>query len=168
MSNKVDELKAEVLKAQQDSDVASLYVLEQRAHDTFNEETLQAFYANILDIALERLTDTLEAAKVMDMNEVQDFATLRALYEYAIEHYSAGAIADASALFEVLSGLSNDHKFSTALKFHWIASKENITLEDFIDKIADIDATQNAGTFYMSCFKNEAQKLLDDSKSESK
>ena len=44
MSNKVDELKAEVLKAQQDSDVASLYVLEQRAHDTFNEETLQAFF----------------------------------------------------------------------------------------------------------------------------
>lgn len=161
--SKIEELKAEVLKAQQNSDIASLYVLEQRAHDTFDEETLHGFYANILDLALEKLTDTLEAHRVMDMNEVQDFATLRALYEYAIEHYSAGAISDASALFEVLSGLSNDEKFSSALKLHWIASSENISLDDFISNIADIDATQDAGTFYISCFTKEAQKLLDKS-----
>lgn len=160
---KVEELKAEVLKAQQNSDIASLYVLEQRAHDIFDEDTIQGFYANILDLALERLTDTLEAHRVMDMNEVQDFATLRALYEYAIEHYSAGKISDASALFEVLSGLSNDKEFSNALKFHWIASKENLSLDDFISKIADIEATQDAGTFYISCFNKEAQKLLDNS-----
>ena len=163
MSNKVEELRTEVLKAQQESDIASLYVLEQRAHETFDDDTIQGFYANILDLALERLTDTLESARVMDMNEVQDFATLRALYEYAIEHYSAGAIADASALFEVLSGLSNDAKFSDALKLHWIASKENLSLDDFIANIADIDATQNAGTFYISCFSKEAQNMLDKS-----
>ncbi|MDD5373220.1 MAG: hypothetical protein PHO62_07310 [Sulfurimonas sp.] len=160
---KVEELKTKVLDAQQNGDIASLYVLEQSAHELFDEETLNSFYANILDLALERLTDTLEAHRVMDMNEVQDFATLRALYEYAIEHYSIGKISDASALFEVLSGLSNDKKFSSALKFHWIASKENISLDDFIENIADIEATQNAGTFYISFFSKEAQKLLDNS-----
>ena len=158
--SKVEDLKAEVLKALQSSDIASLYVLEQKAHDTFDEETLSGFYVNILDLALERLTDTLEAHRVMNTNEVQDFATLRALYEYAIENYSAGQTADASALFEVLSGLSNDEKFSKAMKFHWIASREKLTLDDFLEKIADIDATQNAGTFYISCFNKEAQKLL--------
>ncbi|QFR43017.1 hypothetical protein [Sulfurimonas xiamenensis] len=161
--SKVENLKAEILKAQQDGDIASLYVLEQQAHDTLDEETIHGFYANILDLALERLTDTLESHRVMDMNEIQDFATLRALYEYAIEHYSASKLSDASALFEVLSGLSNDKKFSLALKFHWIASKENLSLDDFLSKIADIDATQNAGTFYISCFKEEAQKLLNAS-----
>ena len=164
MSNKAEELKLKVLKAQEESDIASLYVLEQQAHDIFDEDTLQGFYANILDLALEKLTDTLEAHRVMDMDEVQDFATLRALYEYAIEHYSAGQIQDASALFEVLSGLSNNKKFSDALKFHWIASKENISLDDFISNIADINATEDAGTFYISCFSKEAQKLLDKTK----
>lgn len=160
---RVEELKTKVLNAQQNGDIASLFVLEQQAHELFDEDTLNDFYANILDLALERLTDTLEAHRVMDMNEVQDFATIRALYEYAIEHYSAGKISDASALFEVLSGLSNDKKFSSALKFHWIASKENISLDDFLSNIADIEATQNAGTFYISCFSKEAQKLLDNS-----
>ncbi|MCF6309557.1 MAG: hypothetical protein L3J19_03650 [Sulfurimonas sp.] len=166
MSNKVQELKAKVLEAQQNSDIASLYVLAQQAHDIFDEDTIAGFYANILDLALEKLTDTLESHRVMDMNEVQDFATLRALYEYAIEHYSAGQTADASALFEVLSGLSSDEKFSSALKFHWIASKENISLDDFIAKIADIESTQKTGTFYISCFNKEAQKLLDNSQQE--
>jgi hypothetical protein len=165
-TDEVQKLKEEVLKAQENSDIASLYVLEQRAHETFNEDTLSGFYANILDLALERLTDTLEAHRVMDINEVQDFATLRALYEYAIEHYSAGQTTDASALFEVLSGLSNDEKFSSALKFHWIASKENLSLDDFIENIADIDATQKAGTFYISCFNKEAQKLLNNSQND--
>ncbi|MBU1659275.1 hypothetical protein KKG72_09525 [bacterium] len=161
--NTIENLKAEVLKAQQNADLASLYVLEQKAFDSFDEESLYGFYANILDLALERLTDALEAHRVMDMNEVQDFATLRALYEYAIEHYSADKLSDASALFEVLSGLSNDEKFSSALKLHWIASSENLSLDDFLSRIADIDETQNAGTFYVSCFTKEAQKLLEKS-----
>ncbi len=159
--NKVQELKEKVLKAQQENDIAALYVLEQQAHDIFDEETIQGFYANILDLALERLTETLEAHRAMNMNEVQDFATLRALYEYAIEHYSAGKIQDAAALFEVLSGLSNNEKFSNALKLHWIAAQEKISFDDFLDRIADIEATQRAGTFYISEFKPEAQKLLD-------
>lgn len=162
--SKAEKLKEEVLQAQQNSDIASLYVLEQKAQDLFDEETLMGFYANILDLALERLTDALEAHRVMDMNEVQDFATVRALYEYAIEHYSADKIADASALFEVLSGLTNDTKFASALKLHWIASAEGISLDDFITNIADIDATQNAGLFYISCFTKKAQKLLEKSK----
>ena len=164
MPRSVTDLKAEVLQAQQKSDIASLYVLEQEAHEVFDEETLHGFYANILDLALEKLTDTLEAHRKMDMNEVQDFATTRALYEYAIEHYSAGDAKDAAALFEVLAGLTNDEKFSSALKLHWIAASENLAFEDFLDKIADIEATQNAGTFYISQFSKEAQNLLNNAK----
>lgn len=164
MARSVEDLKAEVLKAQQESDIASLYVLEQEAHEVFDEDTLHGFYANILDLALEKLTDTLESHRKMDMQEVQDFATTRALYEYAVEHYSAGETKDAAALFEVLAGLTNDEAFSSALKLHWIAADEGIKLEDFIENIADIQATQDAGTFYISKFTQKAQDLLDSTK----
>ena len=160
--NKVDDLKAKVLEAQKNSDIASLYVLEKEAQEVFDEDTLQGFYANILDMALEKLTDTLESHRKMDMDNVQDFATTRALYEYAMEHYSAGQTKDASALFEVLSGMTNDDKFTWSLKLHQMASSENISLDDFISNIADIEVTQAAGLFYISGFKKEAQKLLDN------
>ena len=164
MSRSVEDLKKEVLKAQENVDIASLYVMEKEAYEVFDEETMHGFYANILDLALEKLTQTLEAHRKMDMKEVQDFATTRALYEYAMEHYSAGDKKDAAALFEVLAGLTNDDAFSISLKLHWIASSEGISLDDFMDKIANIQATQDAGTFYISQFTKKAQDLLDNTK----
>ena len=160
--SKVEELKAKVLEAQKNSDIAALYVLEAQAQEHFDEETVHAFYANILDMALENLTNTLESHRKMDLNEVQDFATTRALYEYAMEHYSAGATQDASALFELLSGMSSDDKFSWSLKLHWLAAAENMSLDDFMSNMADIEVTQANGTFYISGFTKEAQKLLDN------
>lgn len=159
----IEELKAKVLKGVQDADIASLYILEKDAQELFDEDTLHGFYTNILDLALENLTNTLEAHRVMNMQNVQDYATLRALYEYAIEHYSAGSAFDASALFEVLSGISNDTEFSQALKLHTLASAKGLSLDNFLDKIADIDKTEESGTFYISHFTKEAQKLLNDS-----
>jgi len=166
--SKEESLKQKILHAHKDEDIASLYMMEQEAHETFDEETLHGFYANILDLALEKLTNTLEAHRKMDMQDVQDFATLRALYEYAIEHYSADDKPSAAALFEVLSGLSNDPKFSDAMKIHWIAAQENLVFENFLDTIADIDATQKAGTFYIGEFQQKAQELLEKTQKKGK
>lgn len=160
----MNELKEKVLKAQEEGDIAALYVLEKEAHERFDEQTLIAYYANILELALENLTDALESGRKMDITEVQDFATLRALYEYAVEHYSAGKAEDAAALFEILSGLCDDPMFSSAMKMHQGAASSGLSLDDFIEKIADVDATQTAGTFYISTFTKEAQDLLDHAK----
>lgn len=159
--NKSQELKEKVLKAQSQNDIASLYVLEQDAQENFDEDTLQEYYANILDLALERLTDTLESHRKMDLSEVQDFATARALYEYAMEHYSSGEVTDAAALFEVLSGITDDERFSLSLKFHHFSAAEKMSLDDFLYNIADLEATQSNRTFYISAFTKEAQSLLD-------
>jgi len=156
-----EELKEKVLKAQQEGSIAGLYVLEAQAQDAFDEQELVAYYANILDLALENLTDALESARQMDISEVEDFATLRALYEYAMEHYSAGKKTDASALFEILSGLSSDKTFSNAMKMHQAGADSGMSIEAFIEKIGDVDATHLAGNFYISDFKKDARKLLD-------
>ncbi|MDD5052676.1 MAG: hypothetical protein PHO27_08095 [Sulfuricurvum sp.] len=150
-----EELKKKIYDAQNEGDIASLYVLEAQAHEHFDEDTLMAFYANILDLALERMTNALENMERLDMNEVQDFATLRALYEYAIEHYSAGSAHDASALFEVLGGISNDEAFSEAMAVHRAGCDAQIAFDDFIDEYADLAMTQSSGKFYISFFKKE-------------
>jgi len=161
MTNEVTKLKDKIFDAQNEGDIAALYILERDANEYFDETTLHAYYQNILDLALERLTTTLEEHRRMQMQEIQDFATVRALYEYAIENYSAGSSIDAAALFEVLAGLTDDLKFSNALTLHWYAAQENISLDDFMNNIADVNATQQAETFYISAFTKEAQQLLD-------
>ena len=149
-------LKQKILQAQTEGDIAALFVLEQEAHDHFDEKTLHAYYVNILDLALERLTDVLSAPRKMDFDEVQDVATIRALYEYAVEHYSAKKLHDAAALFEVLSGISNSTEFSAAMMQHMKAAQQEISLDTFLETIADVSATQAHGTFYISQF----QKVL--------
>lgn len=165
MNNNIIKLKEKILKAHQNEDIAELYILEQDVHKILDEESITGYYTNILDLALEKLTKMLEAHIRMDMKNVQDFATVRALYEYAIEHYSAGKAKDASALFEVLAGLTNDDEFSKCLTIHTIASSENLPFENFLEQIADIPSTQQAGTFYISQFQPKAQELLNNIKS---
>ena len=160
MSKQIQELKAKVLQAQENSDIATLYVLQEEALELFDEETISAFYANVLDLALENLTNTLEACTKLNTNDVQDFATLRALYEYAMEHYHAGALKDASALFEVLSGISDDETFSIALRYHFKAADKELSLETFMDTYTNMEETQKNNTFYISSFTKKAQELL--------
>jgi hypothetical protein len=155
--DKTEALKAKILKAHEAGDIAGLYVLENEAGECFDEQTLIAYYANILELALENLTDTLESGRRMDMSDVKDFATLRALYEYAIEHYSAGKATDAAALFEILAGLSNDERFSNAMEQHRQWAEKESDFETFLETAADLDATQRNGTFYISAFKNSAE-----------
>ena len=41
------DLKKEILKAQENADIASLYVLEEEAHSVFTEDDMHGYYANI-------------------------------------------------------------------------------------------------------------------------
>ena len=167
MSNETELLKDKILKAQEAGSVAGLFVLEQEANERFDEELLLKYYANILELALERLTDALESARRMEMSDVEDFATVRALYEYAVEHYSAGKPIDAAALFEIIGGLTTDAKLSEAMAVHREAAKAGMSLDDFINNVADIDATQAAGSFYVCAFTDAARDLLDNAQQDS-
>ena len=159
-----DELKQKILKAVEQGDIAKLYMLEQDANDLFDENTLINYYKNILDLALEKLTGILEKHTKFDMQNVQDFAAIRALYEYAMEHYHAGKTSDAAALFEILGGITNDEKFSYAMKVHALAANADIDLESFLDQYADMQQVEIDGTFYISAFTKKVQDLLEDSK----
>lgn len=158
---KKEQLQTKIADAQKNGSIASLYVLEQEVSELFCEDEAGEFYGAILELALERLSDILESHRKMDLLEVEDFATARALYEYAIEHYSSAAFSDAAALFEMLSGMSSDEKFSLSLKIHTFCAQEKMDFDDFLSKVADLDATQTNKTFYISAFVDEAMRMLE-------
>jgi len=155
-------LKQKILDAQEAGDIAALYVLEQEASELFGEQEQIAYYANILDLALENLTEALGSARRMQMDDVRDFATLRALYEYAIEHYSAGKPEDAAALFEILAGLTDDTRFTDAMQRHRQCAKRLPDFEQFLDDAADLETTQRNGTFYISAFSRDEEESCEE------
>jgi hypothetical protein len=52
------------------------------------------------------------------------------------------------------------------MKLHQGAAAQQLSLDDFLEKIADLQATENAATFYVSRFTKEAQNLLDNNKNQ--
>ena len=162
-----EQLKKNILKSLADSDIAQLYMYEKDATELFDEQTLMGYYQNILDLALEGLTNTLESHTKFELEDVQSFATVRALYEYAMEHYHAQKLSDAAALFEVLGGITTDENFSKALKVHAAAAAGAVSLENFLQEYADMHKVQQSGNFYIADFTNKVQELLVSSKEES-
>ena len=53
------------------------------------------------------------------------------------------------------------------MKIHMEAAKAGMSLDDFINKVADVEATQTAGSFYVCAFKDAAQDLLKNAKEDS-
>lgn len=78
-----------------------------------------------------------------------------------MEHYSAGKKADASALFEILSGLCSDETFSKAMKVHQLGADAGLSLDRFIETIADVDTTHMASNFYISHFKKDPLAAIE-------
>ncbi len=146
----MDELKDKIKKAQEEGSIASLFTLESRVLDCRCDELVADYYAMVLDIAMENLTDALENIKVFDMSNVEDFATLKALYEYALEHFSEKNYQDGSALFEMIGGMCDDESFKESMKAHKIACDRELDIDDFLSNYADIDLVDK---FYINQFK---------------
>jgi len=69
-------------------------------------------------------------------------------------------------LFEILSGITDDEKFSKAMQIHTAAARKGIDLDTFLEEYADMDAVERAGNFYIGDFTLTAHSLLDDAKKE--
>jgi hypothetical protein len=158
MSELLVQVREKSIEAVHEGDIKALYELVENHHNELNDEIEQGLYGNILDLALELLTNTLETQAKLSLNEEQEKYTLRALYEYSISHYSAGQFNDAKALFEVLEGTSKEEEFQKSMKIHALACAQKITIDDFLDNYCEVK--EKMDDFYIKDFKKTAQKLL--------
>jgi len=141
-------------------DIKTLYELVETHHTELNDELEQGLYGNILELALELLTNALETTAKLSLENEQEYYTLRALYEYAVSHYSSKRFSDAKALFEVLEGMAEEDEFKHAMKIHAEAASMEIDIDSFIDEYCEVN--DKLDDFYIKAFKKKAQELLEE------
>ena len=159
MSEILVQVRERSIEAVHEGDIKALYELLENHHQDLTDEIEHGLYGNILDLALELLTNSLETEAKLSLNETQEKYTLRALYEYAVSHYSAKQFNDAKALFEVLEGVSKEEKFQKSMKIHALACEEKIEIDTFLDTYCKVK--EKMDDFYIKEFKKEVQELLD-------
>ena len=159
MSELLVQVREKSIEAVHEGDIKALYELLENHHAELTDEIEQGLYGNILDLALELLTNTLETQAKLSLKELQESYTLRALYEYAISHYSAKQFNDAKALFEVLEGVSKEKEFQKSMKIHALVCEQKIDIDSFLDNYCKVK--EKMDDFYIKEFTKEAQILLD-------
>lgn len=158
MSELLVQIREKSIEAVHHGDIKGLYALLEENHSELNDEIEQGLYGNILEIALELLTNALESKSKLSLEDDQQRYTLRALYEYAISHYSAERFEEAKALFEVLEGTAEQDEFINSMKIHAAAAASHIDIDTFIDTYTELN--DKLDDFYIKEFKEKAQKLL--------
>lgn len=158
MSEFLVQVREKSIEAVHKGDIKALYELVETHNEELNEEIEQGLYGNILELALELLTNALESQDKLSLTDEQQRYTLRALYEYAISHYSSKHFSDAKALFEVLEGTAKEKNFIESMKIHAAASGKEIDIDSFIDDFCIVN--DKLDDFYIKAFNKEAQNLL--------
>jgi len=162
MSEILVQVREKSIEAVHEGDIKALYELVETYNDDLTDEIEQGLYGNILDLALELLTNKLETKDKLSLEDIQERFTLRALYEYAISHYSGEKFLDAKALFEVLQNVAKEEKFIYSMKIHAFACSLNINIDTFLDKYCLLN--EKMDDFYIKEFTKEVQNLLDKGK----
>jgi len=162
MSEILVQVRERSIEAVHEGDLKALYELVETYHDELTDEIEHGLYGNILDLAFEILTNKLETDEKLSLEDTQESFVLRALYEYAISHYSDKKFEDAKALFEVLANLSEDEKFKESMQIHSIVANLHVEIDDFLDKYCLVKGKMD--DFYIKEFTKEARKLLEKQK----
>jgi len=162
MSEFLVQIREKSIEAVHAGDIKALYELVETHNEELNEDIEQGLYGNILELALELLTNVLETKGKLSLTNEQERYTLRALYEYAISHYSSQHYADAKALFEVLEGTAKEKEFIESMQIHASACAQEIEIDTFIDEFCIVN--EKLDDFYINAFKKEAQDLLEKTK----
>jgi len=158
MSEFLVQVREKSIEAVHNGDIKALYDLVETHNEELNDDIEQGLYGNILELALELLTNALESKAKLSLTDEQQRYTLRALYEYAISHYSSKHFSDAKALFEVLEGTAKEKDFIASMKIHAAAAQQEIDIDDFIDDFCIVN--DKLDDFYIKEFQKEAQNLL--------
>jgi purine nucleoside permease len=158
MSEFLVQVRERSIEAVHNADIKALYDLVETHNEELNDDIEQGLYGNILELALELLTNALETKSKLSLEDEQQRYTLRALYEYSISHYSSNRFSDAKALFEVLEGTAQEEGFVESMKIHAAAAGSEIDIDTFIDKYCVVNGKMD--DFYIKEFTDKGRKLL--------
>lgn len=106
---------------------------------------VDSVYENILQLAFERVEQTLASQGALDLQE-DGLYVARAIYEYAIENWSNQNYGGAKGIFYILNSIINDENLNNSLIIHIISVHNEETLDSFYTKIDHEE--QNSSDIY--------------------
>lgn len=126
------------------------------------EDEINEIFTFIVNTAFDKLAENLSIQKAFDMNDTEDLATARAIYEHGIQRYSENDKKGAKEIFLILYHTVNHQALKDAMMVHVCAVMAGHSFDDFIENFVDVDAVdvQDPLAFFIQTFTQPTDVLL--------
>jgi hypothetical protein len=102
-----------------------------------DEDEINDIFTFLVNESFDRLADRLIEKRGFELNNPEDLATIRAIYEHGIQRYSEKDLRGSKEIFLVLNHTIDDPDLKDALMIHACAVMAGYSFEEFIDKLVD-------------------------------
>lgn len=126
------------------------------------EDEINEIFTFIVNTAFDKLAENLSIQKAFNMNDTEDLATARAIYEHGIQRYSENDKKGAKEIFLILYHTVNHQALKDAMMVHVCAVMAGHSFDDFIENFVDVDAVdvQDPLAFFIQTFTQPTDVLL--------
>ena len=126
------------------------------------EDEINEIFTFIVNTAFDVLAERLTQNRGFDMNEYEDLATARAIYEHGIQRYSENDKKGAKEIFLVLHHTIENEDLKDAMMVHACAVMAGHSFDDFIEKLVDVSGVDesDATAFFIQTFVQPTDILL--------
>lgn len=127
------------------------------------EDQINEIFTFIVNAAFDRLAENLTSSKSFDMQDTEDIATARAIYEHAIQRYSENDKKGAKEIFLVLNYTVAHDDLKDAMMVHAAAVMAGHSFEDFIENLVDVSSVDENDplAFFIQTFTQPTDILLN-------
>ncbi len=118
------------------------------------EEEINEIFTFIVNAAFDNLAEKLASCKVFNMEDTEDIAAARAIYEHGIQRYSENDLKGAKEIFLILSHSVGKNSLKDAMLLHAAAVIAKINFDDFIEKYVDVSKVEESDplAFFIQTF----------------
>ncbi|TET88578.1 MAG: hypothetical protein E3J96_03055 [Sulfurovum sp.] len=102
------------------------------------EDDINEVFTFIVNTAFDKLAEYLSTHRSFDMNDIEERAIARAIYEHAIQRYSENDKKGAKEMFLVLYHTIDHVELKDAMMIHACAVMAGNSFEDFIENMVDV------------------------------
>ncbi len=126
------------------------------------EDEINEIFTFIVNNAFDRLAEKLSSSQNFDLNDAEDLATARAIYEHGIQRYSENDKKGAKEIFLVLNYTIDHEELKDAMMIHAAAVIAGHTFEHFIENLVDVSSVNENDplAFFIQTFVQPTDILL--------
>ena len=127
------------------------------------EEEINEIFTFIVNSAFDRLAEKLSNAQIFDVEEEEDKATARAIYEHGMQRYSENDKKGAKEIFLILSHSIDKHSLKDAMLLHAAVVISGKSFDEFIDNIVDVSKMDENDplAFFVQTFSHSISEMFE-------